>query len=189
MKEYEPRTHLPDEWAKKASCPVYQSRGLLVSHTSGPADRMGCPACQVSFEIAQGFTHIRLMRLPDQFISHRIDLIGVWINPIELKTIVDKVIHAAQFVESPLQPPAAKQESKIYTKSILSTLPKLTQEEATQRALNLTALGNPPQAIQVVLQRAGASSEQTAIALEELTRVNQKKTKHQTRCFGSSLVR
>ena len=77
MKEYEPRTHLPDEWAKKASCPVCQSRGLLVSHTSGPADRMGCPACQVSFEIAQGFTHIRLMRLPDQFISHRIDLIGV----------------------------------------------------------------------------------------------------------------
>jgi len=173
MDTYEPRGRLPEEWARRAACPVCQSIGLEINHAEGSPDRMVCSGCRVSFEIALDFTHLRLVRLPDRQIVNRIDLIGCWVTPVELRAIVDQPLTAKQLTE-PVKKPVEK-PSITESKSILATLPKMTQDEVNKRAVHLAALGNSTETVRVALERAGATAEQIARGQAEIVRVRQQK--------------
>lgn len=173
MEVFEPRSRLPEEWAKRAACPVCQAIGLEVNRTTGSPDRMVCKVCRVSFEIAQDFTHIRLTRLPQNQITQRIDLIGQWLTPIELRAIVDQPLTAHRFTE-PMKRPFEKSPG-LESKSILASLPKLTQDEVNKRAINLNALGNTPETVRLALERAGATPDQISRGLEAVIQLSQKK--------------
>ncbi len=181
MIDYEPRIHLPEEWAKKAACPVCQGRGLTVSHPDGRPDRMNCPSCQVVFEIALDFTHLRLVRLPNQFIALRLDLIGSWVNPGELRTIVEQNMATTLIPEAPI--PALASQPSPQPPAAPPIPPKLSQAEATQRAINLFGLGNSLETIRDVLERAGAAPEQVTLALGEITHRAKEKESRQTKFF------
>ncbi len=181
MEVYEPRSRLPEEWAKRAACPVCQAVGLEINRKEGIPDRMVCKVCQVSFEIAQDFAHMRLMRLPKNQITQRIDLIGVWLTPIELRAIADQPLTAHK-PTAPMKRPFEKSPVN-ESKSILANLPKLTQDEVNKRAINLNALGNTSETVRLALERAGATSEQIARGLEAVIRLSQKRAASQKTSF------
>ncbi len=177
MELFEPRSRLPDEWARKAACPVCQVVGLTVNYVDGCPDRMVCPVCRVSFEIAQDFTHMRIIGLPVQPIAHRIDLIGAWLTPVELRAIVDQPLTSNRLTE-PIKKPWVKPTTG-ELKSILSSLPKLTQEEVNKRVANLASLRNSTESIRQILERAGATPMQIQRSLDDLARRRQKQIARQ----------
>ena len=183
MSEIEPRTHIAEEWASKAACPVCHERGLQVNHTPGVPDRTACPTCNVAYEISQEFTHIRLTRLPNRVISQRLDLLDVWVTPVELGVAIEKgsIVIGARLAEAP--PFIAESPARPESRSILASLPPLTQDEVTRRLLTLSALGNPLEDVRVTLAEEGATEEQMRLAEETLAGIKQAKKQRTWRRF------
>ena len=183
MSEIEPRTHIAEEWAKKAACPVCHGHGLGVNHTVGVPDRAICPTCRVTYEISEEFTHIRLTRLPIVAISQRIDLLESWITPVELEVIIAKSGGVKAGGAADVSPFFPEIPARPESRSILASLPPMTQDEVTRRVLTLRALGNKLEAIRLMMTDEGATEDQMRGAEAALAQVQEDKRRRRWRSF------
>ncbi len=165
-----PYISLPDEWARKAHCPVCNASPLAVVHRAGAADQMACPCCNSLFEIEQKGPHIHFTALPDILTG----LAGrQWVTYAEVKQTVKKAASAPTLCPSRLHLlkiwlryscAVARLKSSLSNRPTPPRLPPIQPEpvymqrapeikSVRTRAKDLYALGNRPEQIQQILSR------------------------------------
>jgi hypothetical protein len=162
--EVTPRKGIPEAWAKTGHCPACGALPLQIVHTSDAPDYLLCPKCELSFEVAENASLIRIKNLPESLEFAEADLRHRWVAPQTLKTLLE---HRQEYLEK-------KQQAVRKT---------LSNEEAWQRALGLYKMGNKPKMIQYMLIQGGASQAQAELAFNRLQELIVQDSKQETRHF------
>jgi hypothetical protein len=178
MGTYQPRTVIPESWAQIGACPICNSRGLTVKHTTGQPDQMCCPQCQASFELEVDGPNIRLMVLPTSFAAFLQPAWQTWMSVFEInrqiKSGMDLHLHDESGEPSNLVDSGKVTPANLST-SLSTSAPNLfdeftpfdplSQEDVTNRAIGLANLGNSPKEIRATLERFNATPDQIRSAL------------------------
>ncbi|MAT41694.1 MAG: hypothetical protein CL609_05080 [Anaerolineaceae bacterium] len=134
----------PDEWSRKARCPICKGIFLQIFHFPNSPDQMHCPQCEVVFTIEQKGEHLFFVKCPNHFPDSLKDR---WVTRYEISEKIAKSVNNG--------PSAAV---NIPTANPL-------RAEAVRRARNLVQLGNSKENVRKAL---AASMQLTEFAIEEI---------------------
>ncbi len=150
MSLFIPIHHFPEEWSRRARCPVCKHGSMVINHNESLADHMHCLYCGVSFEVEEKGEHLFFIDTP---INMEDELKNRWVTRQQLqKALENKRIEATQHqVEF----------------SPIKNTPKANplRADAVKRARTLVELGN---SADVIRQSLSDSLNLTDFAIEEI---------------------
>lgn len=134
----------PDEWSRKARCPICKGVFLQIYHYPHTADQMHCPQCEVVFNIEKKGEHLFFTKYPSHFPNTIKDR---WVTRQEISENIAKSI-----------------TSGVSAANHIPTANPL-RAEAVRRARNLVQLGNAKEDVRKAL---AASMQLTEFAINEI---------------------
>lgn len=142
--------HFPDEWGKRARCPVCQHASMQIMRFDSGPDQMCCQYCGISFQIEEKGQHLFFVDTPlnlENELRHR------WVTRNQLSgAIENKKIEAAS-QQSALMPLPAKSPANPL------------RANAVKKARTLMELGN---SAAVIRQSLTDTMNLTDFAIEEI---------------------
>lgn len=144
------RSDIPDSWGANGHCPACGAVPLEVIHIPDLPDYMICRKCELSFELADNASQLRVKNLPDNLGFAESELRFRWVTPGAIQKLIEN------------------RSAYLQRKTVPENKGILTDDDVWERALSFHRLGNKPQKIAYVLIQAGASREQADAALERL---------------------
>ncbi|PKO14765.1 MAG: hypothetical protein CVU39_13625 [Chloroflexi bacterium HGW-Chloroflexi-10] len=151
MSTFTAMQHFPDEWTRKARCPICQSGFLQIRRKNPKPNQIFCPNCGISFEIEKGGEHILLMEMPLNFPEQ---LAHQWVTRAQIQAI----LRENQKSSPQLTIPASSGVKNVPAANPL-------RADAVRRARSLVEMGNPPDVIRKALAE---SLNLTEFAIEEI---------------------
>jgi uncharacterized UBP type Zn finger protein len=151
MSTFTAMQHFPDEWTRKARCPICQSGFLQIRRKNPKPNQIFCPNCGISFEIEKGGEHILLMEMPLNFPEQ---LAHQWVTRAQIQAI----LRENQKSSPQLTIPASSGGKNVPAANPL-------RADAVRRARSLVEMGNPPDVIRKALAE---SLNLTEFAIEEI---------------------
>ncbi len=134
----------PDEWSRKARCPICKGVFLQIYHNRNSPDQMHCPQCEVVFIIEQKGEHLFFTKCPSHFPDSIKDR---WVTRHEISEKIAKAISSG--TSAAVNIPTANP----------------LRAEAVRRARNLVQLGNSKDDVRKAL---AASMQLTEFAINEI---------------------
>jgi hypothetical protein len=158
---------------------------MQAAHSPNAPDEMVCPQCGLSFEIEHGGSRIRLKDLPAQLRPLRDFLSDQWMTMKEVSGLIERK------PSPPPQPsaaaPAASAPANVQpitpplTAESASPSVALSNEELSDRARKLIALGNSPAKVRSIFEEAKFSSEQVEAVMKGIELAERKRRESASR--------
>lgn len=176
---------IPDTWAMQAQCPLCDHKPMQAAHSPNAPDEMVCPQCDLSFEIEHGGSRIRLKDLPAQLRPLRDFLSDQWMTMKEVSGLIERKLTfppqpsaAASAVSAPanVQPITPPLTAEAASPSVA-----LSNEELSDRARKLIALGNSPSKVRSIFEEGKFPSEQIETVMKEIEAVDRRQRQSASR--------
>ncbi len=142
--------HFPDEWGKRARCPVCQHASMQIMRFDSAPDQMRCQYCGVSFEIEENGQHLFFVDTP---LNLENELRRRWVTRNQLSSVIEN-----KKIET------ASQNSALEAKPAPSRANPL-RADAVKKARTLVELGN---SAEVIRQSLTDTMNVTDFAIEEI---------------------
>lgn len=142
--------HFPEEWGKKARCPICKHGTMQIMRFDDAADQLHCLYCGVSFEVEEKGEHLFFIDTPlnlENELKHR------WVTRSQLIKVMGNNKDEANRKENGLEPRSN------------GSLANPLRADAVKRARTLVELGNSPEMIR---QSLSESLKLTDFAIEEI---------------------
>ena len=176
---------IPDTWAMQAQCPLCNHKPMQAAHAPNAPDEMVCPQCGLSFEIEHGGSRVRLKDLPPQLRPLRDTLSDQWLTMKEVSGLIERKPSpplprsaAAPSVSAPANVQPAAPAS---TAEAASPGEPISNEELSDRARKLIALGNSPSKVRSIFAEANFPAEQIEAVMKEIEAVDRRQRQSASR--------
>jgi hypothetical protein len=152
----------PEEWSRKARCPICKGAFLQIYHSPYTPDQLHCPHCEVVFNVEKEGEYFLFTKYPSHFPD---SIKKCWVTRREISETL------AKFQREGAEPAI-----------IVIPSPNPLRAEAVRRARNLVELGNSKEDVRKALAE---SMKLTEFAMDEIVadalNVHQIKQKKQTK--------
>lgn len=161
----------PEEWSRKARCPICKGGFLQIKHQNHTSDQMHCPKCQISFYIEKSGEQLFFTDTPEDF---PVNITNRWVTRREISEQL------------------AKSTPKVRSAALNIPTANPLRAEAVRRARTLVELGNSREDVHRAL---AASMQLTEFAINEIitdafrvNQIKQKKRSKNTLVFTSIII-
>jgi rubredoxin len=147
----QPIAQIPDDWAKKASCPVCTvNKSLEIIHLEMMPDQFLCQNCSATFQVQSSSSKIRIKVLPKILKSEFVNLLDQWVDPVEVQAFYQQYLN---------------QQDETKRIEDTPTKPRLSDADVLKRVFELRKLDNDRSTIKMLLEQAGATEDQISSAI------------------------
>jgi hypothetical protein len=179
----QPRTTIPEAWAKNGRCPLCAATAMQVLRQEGCADQLRCASCGLFFEVERDGACLHVTRWPDSFAVRPETVADRWVTAAELRTLTLRSVPPPAVGTAPAPAPGSPAPDQ----SAKKPRPAIP-DEMVVRAQKLAKLGNTPAQIQAILAQSETDPARVKAAIQVASRLDREQQARQRKKTNRALV-